>query len=181
MAHVIDKSRKIYVAHINIRQSIFFLMLKLIALDAIATFIAVLYFSSVSSNFIPEIVNNLILSYNLPFFLALVILKIALNIYIAMEWINEYYEIWPNMIVHKSGFIVKHEERHPLSHIRSLKVEQGALGKTFGYGSITIYDWYLEKETSLYLIHNPIKYYNIIEALIPKTEEEKQIFQEKEE
>lgn len=177
----VDKTRKIYVGHINIRQSIFFLVLKLIVLDAIGAFFTILYFSSVSSKFIPETINNLALSYNLPFFMILVILKIVLSIYVVMQWINEYYEIWPNLIVHKSGFITKHEEKHPLSHIRSLKVEQGLLGKTFGYGSITVYDWYLEKDTSLYLIHNPIKYYNILESLVPKTEEEKQVFQEAEE
>lgn len=181
MAHVIDKSRKIYVAHINIRQSIFFLMLKLIALDAIAAFFAVLYFSSVSSDFLPEVINNLILSYNLLFFLALVFLKTVLTVYVIMKWLNEYYEIWPNFIIHKRGFIFKNEERHPLSHIRSLKIEQGFLGRKFGFGTITVYDWYLERYTSLYLIHNPIKYYNIIGSLIPKTEEEKQVFQESEE
>jgi membrane protein YdbS with pleckstrin-like domain len=179
MAQSNNGNGKIYVTHINIRQSIFFLVLKLIFLDVIAAFFALVYFSSVSSNFIPEVLDRLILSYNLPFFLGLVLIKISLGVYVVLAWINEYYEVWPDAIIHRRGFIIKNEEKHPLSHIKSIKVEQGIFGKNFGYGTITIYDWYLEKETSLYLIHNPIKYYNIIESLAPKTEEEKEVFQEK--
>lgn len=178
MGQIIDKTKKIYVAHIDIRQSIFFLMLKLIILDVIAAFIAVFYYFLISNVFNLGIIFKEIPLYNLLLLLALVIIKIFLGIYVVMEWINEYYELWPNMILHKSGFFFKKEERHPLSHIKSIKVEQGFSGKAFGFGNITIFDWYLEKETSLYLIHNPIKYFNIIESLIPKTEEEKQLFQE---
>lgn len=174
-----NKDGKINVTHINIRQSIFFLMLKLIFLDVLAAFFAVIYFSSVSNKFVPEVIGKLILSYNIQFFSVLIFLKIALSVYIVMGWINEYYEIWPDSIIHRSGFIIKNEEKHPLSHIRSIKVEQGPFGKELGYGTITIYDWYLEKYTSLYLIHNPIKYYNILESLVPKAEEEKQVFREK--
>lgn len=182
MAHVIDKTRKIYVGHINIRQSIFFLTLKLIVLDMMAAFVGVLYFLLATNAITIDLLNNNAMPiYNLVFFLVLVVIKISLGVYVVMKWINEYYEIWPNMIIHRGGFVIKHEERHPLSHIRSIKIDQGYLGKIFGFGTITIYDWYLEKDTSLYLIHNPIKYFNIIESLIPKTEEEKQLFQEREE
>jgi len=176
MAQNGDKGGKIYVGHINIRQSIFFLMLKLIILDIIAAFFAILYFSSVSNRFIPELINNFILAYNLSFFSIWVITKIALTIYIVMEWINEYYEIWPTVIVHKSGFLLNKMEKHPLSQMRSVKLEQGFFGKLFGFGTIETYNWYLKKHTSLYLIHNPAKYYRIIENLMPKSEKEREIF-----
>lgn len=181
MVKISAKTDKINIGHINIRQSIFFLLLKLVLLDAISGFISLVYFILVSNKYTLEIFNSTLSLYNLSFFLIIIIFKIALGIYVVMKWVNEYYEIWPNLILHKSGFIFKNEEKHPLSHIRSIKVEQGFFGKIFGFGTITIYDWYLEKHTSLYLIHNPIKYYNIIESLIPRTEEEKQIFQETEE
>ncbi|MBF8249452.1 MAG: bPH 2 protein [Candidatus Levybacteria bacterium] len=176
MAQNGDKSGKIYVNHINIRQSIFFLMLKLIFLDMTATFVAVLYFSSVSNKFVPEVINSLVLSYNLPFFLILVFLKITLTIYIVMEWINEYYEIWPAFMMHRSGFISRKEEKHPFSQMRSVRIEQGFFGKMFGFGTINLYNWYLQKHTALYLIHNPLKYFHIIEGLIPKSENERDVF-----
>lgn len=181
MPKFIAKTIKISVGHVNIRQSIFFLLLKLIILDVVAVSFAILYFYSVSNRFTPEFFNSFMLSFNLPFFLILIVVKIFLSIYVVLKWTYEYYEIWPNYVLHKSGFVIKNEERHPLSHIRSIKLEQGYLGKIFGFGTVTFYDWYLERYTSMYLIHNPIKYYNIIESLIPKTEEEKQVFQETEE
>jgi membrane protein YdbS with pleckstrin-like domain len=181
MSQVDNKVNKIYVGHINIRQSIFFLLLKLISLDLMAVLLAVSYFIIVSNKFLSEAFSNMIPLYNLSFISILAVIKIFLAIYVVMGWINEYYEIWPNSIMHMSGFIIKREEKHPLSHIRSIKVERGYFGRIFGFGTITFYNWYLKKYTSLYLIHNPIKYFNIIESLIPKTEEEKQVFQENEE
>lgn len=170
------KAGRIYVDHINIRQSIFFLMLKLIFLDMMVSFLAILYFILVSNDLTLNIFGNALPPYNLSFFLILALVKISFTIYVIMKWINEYYEIWPNAVIHKSGFFFKIEEKHPLSHIRSIKVEQGFFGQNFGFGTITFYDWYLETHRSLYLIHNPIKYFRIIENLIPKTEEEKDIF-----
>jgi hypothetical protein len=171
-----DRRGKIYVTHINIRQSIFFLMLKLIFLDLIAAFFSILYFSSVSNKYIPETLNNIILSYNFSYFLILVFLQIVLTIYVVLLWINEYYEIWPNLIMHRSGLFLRKAERHPFAQMRSVKVEQGFFGKIFGFGTICLYNWYLKTNTSLYLIHNPIKYFHIIESLIPKSEKEKEIF-----
>lgn len=176
MAQVVDKSGKIYVTHINIRQSIFFLVLKLIVLDVIVALVAVLYFSSASSKFVPEVINRLVLSYNLPFFLILVFLKIALTIHIVMRWITEYYEIWPHALMYWSGIIWRNHEKHPFSQMRSVKIEQGFLGKIFGFGTIRLYNWYLKTSTSLYLIHNPVKYFNIIESLLPKSENDREIF-----
>jgi membrane protein YdbS with pleckstrin-like domain len=171
-----EKNGKIYVTHINIRQSIFFLMLKLILLDLIALFVTVTYFSSAANKFLPEVINKLILSYDLPFFLALVFLKFSLTIYVVMRWITEYYEIWPHALMYSSGIIWRNQEKHPFSQMRSVKIEQGFLGKIFGFGTIYLYNWYLEKNTALYLIHNPVKYYHIIEGLIPKSENDREIF-----
>jgi membrane protein YdbS with pleckstrin-like domain len=176
MAQVSDRAGKIYVSHINIRQSIFFLMFKLILLDVIALFVAVIYFSSTVNKFLPEIIHNAILSYNSQFFLILVVLKIALTIYVVMRWITEYYEIWPHALMHVSGIIWRDQEKHPFSQMRSVKIEQGFLGKIFGYGTIVLYNWYLEKNNTMYLIHNPMKYFRIIESLIPKSENDREIF-----
>jgi hypothetical protein len=179
MPQIEDKRGKIYVNHINIRQSIFFLMLKLIFLDLIAAFFSILYFFSVSSKYMPETLNNFILSYNFSFFLILVFLQIALTVYVVLFWINEYYEISPNFVIHRNGLFLRKAEKHPFAQMRSVRVEQDFFGKIFGYGTIYLYNWYLRTSTSLYLIHNPIKYYHIIENLIPKSEKEKEIFLDK--
>lgn len=171
-----DKNGKIWVTHINIRLSIFFLVLKLIILDIIALFISVLYFSSVENEFMPEVIIETMLSFNLSFFLVLVFLKVILTIYVVMRWITEYYEIWPHAVIHNNGFFFKRGEKHPFAQMRSIRVEQGFFGKIFGFGTIHLYNWYLKTNTALYLIHNPIKYFHIIESLIPKSEKERNIF-----
>lgn len=176
MVQVSDKNRKISVTHINIRQSIFIMVFKLILLDLIAALVAILYFTSVTNKILPEIINATILSYNLPFFLVLVILKVVLTIYVVMRWITEYYEIWPHALMYWSGIIWRNQEKHPFSQMRSVKVEQGFLGRIFGFGTIRLYNWYLEKNTDLFLIHNPIKYFHIIESLLPKSEKDREIF-----
>jgi membrane protein YdbS with pleckstrin-like domain len=178
MAQTDVKNKRIYVTHINIRQSIFFLLLKLIFLDVMSAILAILYFTLFSSEAVSKTLDGIMQLSNISFILALVLVKIVLAIYVVILWINEYYEIYPTCIYHKSGVVFKHEEKHPLAHIRSVKIEQSFLGKAFGFGTITIYDWYLRKETCLYLVHNPMKYFNIIDTLIPKSEEEKQIFQD---
>jgi len=176
MVQITDKGGKIYVTHINIRQSIFFLVFKLILLDIISAFATILYFSSVTNKIIPEIINSTLLSYNLPFFLILVSFKIALTIYIVMRWITEYYEVWPHALMHWSGIIWRSQEKHPFSQMRSVRIEQGFFGKIFGFGTIYLYNWYLRKTTDLFLIHNPMKYFHIIESLIPKSERDREVF-----
>src|SRR3989344_469203 len=178
MAETNNAGGTLRITHLNIRQSIFFLVLKIILLDIFGALASVLYFSSVSGEFLPQIFDNFLLSYNLFFFSILVILKIVLTTFVILQWINEYYEIWPNAIIYKTGFINTKEEKHPTEHIRAIKMEQGFFGKIFGFGTISLYDWFTQKHFLLYLIHNPNKYFSVVEGLIPKAEEEKETFRE---
>ena len=166
---------KISVTHINIRQSIFFLLLKLLVLDMFAVFIILLFFSSLSAPFISDWVKLQIISHNLLFFLLLGFLKIFITLFVVLQWLNAYYEIWPNSIAHKRGIIWKKEEKFPFGHIRSIKVEQGAFGRLFTYGTLSLYDYSLRRYATLYSIHNPMKYFHILDGLVPKAEKEKEI------
>lgn len=176
MVQVNNKTGKMHVTHINVRQSIFLLMLKLVFLDIMIAVLAIFYFSLASAEFASEILSGRIQLYNILFILGLTLLRIIFVIIITLRWINERYEIWPDAVIHKCGLIFRKQEKHPFSQMRSVKVEQGFFGKFFGFGTISFYNWYLETDTSLYLIHNPIRYFHIIESLIPKTERERDIF-----
>ena len=169
---------KILVTHINIRQSIFFLLLKLVLLDLIAICLILLFFSSLSAPFIPDSMKLQIISYNLIFFLLLGFIKIFIALFVVLQWLNVYYEIWPNSIVHKRGIIWKKEEKHTFGHIRLIKIEQGVLGRLLSYGTLSLYDYSLRRYASLYLIHNPIKYFRILDDLLPKAQKEKEILRE---
>lgn len=169
---------KISVTHINIRQSIFFLLLKLVILDLIAVFLILLFFSSISAAFISDTIKLQIISHNIFFFLILGLLKIFITLFVVLQWLTTYYEIWPNSIVHKKGIIWKKEEKHTFGHIRLIKIEQGVLGRLLAYGTLSLYDYSLRRYASLYLIHNPIKYFHILDDLLPRAQKEKEILRE---
>lgn len=169
---------KILVTHINIRQSIFFLILRLIVLDIIAVFFILVFFSSLSVPFVSDALKLKVIGYNMPFFLVLGLIKFFVTLFVVLQWLSTYYEIWPNSIIHKKGIVWKKEEKFPFGHIRLIKIEQGILGKLLTYGTLSLYDYSLRRYASLYLIHNPIKYFHILDGLVPKAEKEKEILRE---
>lgn len=167
----IDKNReKILVSHINIRQSISVLVIKLIAIDAIAASgVAALYIADLSLTFDFS---------SLPIFIFLVSLKIAVTTFVVLEWLNEYYEITPQAVIYKRGVIFKTIKRFALEKVRKIVVKQGVLGRMLNYGTLTLLDIRFIKYLDLYLIHNPMRYCRILEELIPNLEEEKEILRE---
>ncbi len=173
------EGNKIVVTHITIRQSIFFLLLKLIIVELIAaaaliTF-HVLFFS-------PDVQAQLptgVTLFNIPVFLSLVVLKTAITFYILFQWLDEYYEITTKEIIHKKGFFTKHDEHNSLNHVVSLRVNQGWFGRIFNFGTITLFNWAKNREFSLYLIHNPIKYLHILETLLPEPDEDRKMVRER--
>ena len=173
-----ENVKKISVTHLNIRQSIFFLLLKLVLLDVFAAFLSVIFFTFLSNSYIPLAVKTFVLSSGAFYFLLLIILKIALTLYVVLAWLNEYYEIRLDSIVHRSGIIWKKEYKYPLRQIRLIKTDQGLFGKFFNYGTINPYDWDLSKYAPMYLIHNPLKYQKVLENLIPRAGQEKETIRE---
>lgn len=175
------KPDRIFVNQINVRQSIFFLLLKLILMEIAAAASVIILFSYFVSTVATEVSNNNpgnISLFNIPIFLILVVIKIALVIYVIVEWFNEYYVITTTEVIHKKGLFMKREQRHTLEHLGSLNIEQGALGRIFNYGTLRLYNWVLEKNYDLYLVHDPRRYHLILKGLLPKTDAEKKVFRE---
>ncbi len=170
-----EKGRKIVVTHITIRQSIFFLVLKLFVLEFFAAACLVTYYIFVISSGLIQRIPTEIAVFNLPIFLLAVLIKSIVMIYVIVLWLEEYYEITTNEVYHRKGFIIKREERFTLEHIGSLKMEQGIFGRIFNYGTLKLYDWANEQDIYLYLIHNPLKYYKILKELLPNADVEEKM------
>lgn len=168
---------KIVVTHITIRQSIFFLLMKLILLELFAALVFIisqsLYFSP---SFTPLI--STLQPFSTLFFFVLVCIKTLVMMSIIFSWLEEYYEITPTEIIHKKGIIFKKEQRYRLKHVGSFTLEQGFWGRIFNFGTIRLYDWLISKDAHLYLIHNPRKYHHILEDLLPEGDVEKEVFRE---
>ncbi len=171
--------RKISVTHINVRQSIFFLLLKLLVIDLISAFVAWLFFSSFGIAGLSDEMKLQFISGSKIYFVILIFVQIYLTLFVVVQWVNEYYEISKDMVTHRRGFIWKKEDQYPLRHIRLVRIEQGIIGRIFGYGTIELLDWDLAKYTTLYLVHNPMKYFYILEGLLPRATSEKHVLTEK--
>lgn len=171
------KASSITVTHITVRQSIFFLVLKLLFLEAVAAG-AIIAFHLVLSNYATMYSLN-IAFFNIPIFVLLVLFKTVFMIYVIVAWLEEYYEITPMEVIHRKGFLFRREESYTLDHIGSITVEQGLFGRIFNFGSIKLFDWALEKNMYVYLIHSPLKYHHILETLIPEADREERVFREK--
>lgn len=169
------KKRQIIVPHVTIRQSISILLLKLIVLETIAAIIFVIFhpilFSSQFTNIFPYI--DL---YNTSAFFLAVLVKMAITIYAVLAWLNEYFEITPSLVRHKKGIFFVKVEQLALDDIQSITLQQGLIGKLLNFGTLSLFDWKWRRKEYLYDIHNPTKYLDIIEELLPGIDEEKDIF-----
>lgn len=173
----LDGNQQMVVTHLTIRQSIFFLVLKLTLIEILAAICLIFFLTNIFS-------NPLVTTYNLdgfliPAFIIVVFIKSGFTFFTIIQWLEEYYEITPNWVKHKNGFLFKSEEKYRLDHIGSIDLEQGILGRIFNYGTIRLYDWALDRNFYLYLIHNPLKYHKIMETMLPESDTEKKVFRQK--
>lgn len=161
----------ISITHINIRQSISFLIIKLIIIEAIAVITTLFFYLSLPQ--IASILDAFQISRGLLvlIFIFLAAIKMYLSFLVIFMWLNEYYEVSPLKIIYRSGFIFRHEEQFTLSHVSSITLRQTLIGKFLNYGTIELYDRFDKKRKYLYLIHNPIRYFQIVESLLPSRDE----------
>ncbi len=152
----------IRISHVNIRTSIAFLLIKLLLLEAIAASAVILFFSVALSDFLTTM--GITLPYlSIPVYVFFVLVKMLMTLYLVLQWLNEYYEVSTETVVHRKGVIFRYEFTFPLKHIRILRTEQTLWGKFFNYGNISLEDEYGAEKIFLYQIHNPVRYANILE------------------
>lgn len=173
-----DDEHKIVVSHVTIRQSIFFLVIRIMAIELIAATALITFHIFFFNPQLQQGILGSLAQFNIPVFIFLVIAKSALLIFIIMQWVDEYYEITTKDVVYRRGFFIKKEDRHKLEHIGYINLEQGALGRMFNYGTVKLFNWTTEKEILLYLIHNPRKYQHILEELLPEADKSKKVFRD---
>lgn len=162
--------KEMTLTYINIRQSISILLGKLIFIDIIAAVIVIaVYFGVVTG-------GNL-LNYNsantfifLFFFLAVGAVKLTVDALAILLWLNEYYEITPEYILHKKGIFFRKKEQFRIDHVRKMDVQDSFFGEMLNFGTITLYDIRFEKYLDMYLIHNPRRYAKILKQLRPNIE-----------
>ena len=170
--------KKIVVTHINVRVSIVFLLLKLIALDILATVGVLFFFGVLSIEQLPHETWWFIFSNNVGFFITLATVKILLTLFVVLQWLNEYYEITPTSILYRRGILWRRDDTYNLAKVNALGIQQGIFGKIFNYGTIFFYDVGVFKYYNLNYIHNPLRYLNILHSILPDVDIEKEVVRE---
>ena len=173
-----ETGKNIVITHVTIRQSISFLVLRLLSIEIMAAIAIIVFHTLILRSDIRQLVGDDILIFNIPLFILLVVIKTVITIFVIIQWLNEYYEITTKDIVHRRGLILKKEERHLLQHIGSVSIEQGVFGRRFNFGTLKLFNWTKEKYVYLYLIHNPMKYLHIMEELLPDADKSKRTVRE---
>lgn len=168
-------SHQIVVTHLTIRQSIFFLHLRLVTIEILAALGLVIFLTIFFSPQVSQRLGENILVLNIPIFITMLTIKSFFTVYVIVSWLNQYYEIKPNEIVLKKGLIFKKEKRFLLIHLGSVEMEQGVFGRIFNFGTLKLFNWTSEKYEYLYLIHNPFKYQKILEELLPDADKSESV------
>jgi hypothetical protein len=164
------ENHKLTLTHLNIRQSIAIMLIKIVLADIILALIMIgFYFLLIQSgNYTNNAISNpavFLISFTL-----IGVFKIGLSIYIVLEWLNEYYEITPEAVIHKRGVIIRRSEKYNLDKVRAMEVEDSFFGELMNFATITLYDIRLNKYLDMYLIHNPKRYAQILHTLRPHLE-----------
>ncbi|MBI1863068.1 PH domain-containing protein [Candidatus Microgenomates bacterium] len=164
--------------HINIRQSIFLLLLKLVTLEVITATIIIVFHVVMFAIKDYQGTGSPLVTFNVYIFVILSILKTLLTGYIILEWYDEYYELSGTDVGHKKGFFIKRHEQVKLEHLTSVKMEQGFFGRIFNFGTIRVHDWFQNKDYFLYQIHNPVKYERVLLHLMPTADHSRKIIRD---
>lgn len=165
-----NEDHKITLTYLNIRQSIAVLLAKLILADVLLaiTVIGLYFFLVQGDTFLHTSFSQSIVF--LYLFLILGVTKILLSTFIVLLWLNEYYEITSESVIHKQGIIFRKTEQYALDKIRVMEIKDSFIGELFNFATITLYDIRLQKYLDMYLIHNPQRYTHILQALRPHIE-----------
>lgn len=171
------QQNKIWVSHINVRQSIWLLLFRIIIFEIIIDILFLLSYPFICLNLHFSPIVDI---FSAPFGLFILFTgsKFFLVVFISLQWINEYFEITSDRIIHWRGIVFRQERTYDFNNITDIGIEQSFLGKLFKFGSIRLYDWYLRKYDYMYFIHNPLRFYHILKQLIPESDEEKKTLRE---
>jgi uncharacterized membrane protein YdbT with pleckstrin-like domain len=158
-------------APIVIRKSIVLFILRIMLLELIFELIYLTW--RTLTHFMPLPVETVLTLNAISIIVFIVLVTIIQNIfliYIALIWVNDYYEIRQREIAHISGIFSKTEKAYPFHDIQSITVHQSFLGRIFNYGSIHLYIPILGHDLNFTEVPSPAKIVEKIKSANPKIE-----------
>ena len=94
----------------------------------------------------------------------------GLVLYLIARWWFDLYIVEPQHIIVRRGIISTTEDRSNMMATEELEVKQGALGKIFNYGTISLYNPEQEHAFNLFNISDPYDVAMFIKNTVPSLE-----------
>lgn len=165
-----EKNKSLGITHVNIRQSISIVIVKMFFVELIFDIFAI-FSHFIFINLLNPEIAQIFIDYQPHLLVLLLIFKALFTFYVLLAWLNEYYEISTERIAHIRGVFFTKEKRYDLGNIRQIIIRQSLIGRLLNYGTIEFYDYAVKKYYQLYLIHNPMKYFNLLRKIVPDHDE----------
>lgn len=162
---------------ITVRKSTALFVLRVILLELLFEFIYLSWRGIV--HFLPFSFETIITINAISIIIFLLLVTVLQNIilvYIALTWVNDYYEVGNDEIIHVNGIISKTEKAYPYRDIQSITMHQGFLGRLLNYGSVILYIPTLGHDLNFNEISNPVKFIELIKNANPKNDSGRFIF-----
>lgn len=177
VAKLTNGEQEIKITSIFIQKSISLLLIKILTLHLlVVSAILLMYFPLFYIGIVPFAATDL-LSMIFTIFLLLMVIHMSLTIYLIVQWTHESYEIRPTEIIHRQGVVFKKIEHFTFMHLMSVEMKQGISGQLLNFGTIHMYDRYINSDVFMFQIHNPKRYYTILSKLIPFVDEKEEHMQ----
>lgn len=145
---------KISIQNLRVRRSPILLIARLVLLNIIFL-ILLLAIRSALTILLPNLQVGDVYGAYLIVYGVLGLGVLGLTIYVVLAWKNSYYEIKPHSIVVHKGIFAKKEINFACNRIESITVKTTMIGNLFDFGTISLYDPFLEKHIYLANIGQP--------------------------
>lgn len=165
------------VSPIVIRKSAMLFVLRIILLELLFEIIYLSWRSLI--HFLPFSLETVVTLNFISIIVFLILVTVIQNIFlifIALGWVNDYYEIRADEVVHITGTLSKTEKAYPYRDIQSITIHQDFFGRLFNYGSVHLFIPALGYDLNFNEISNPAKFVELIKNANPKLESERYLF-----
>lgn len=156
---------------IILRQSIYYLILKLITVEILFDSIYLLVRVPPVYLHFPLQLDRILLPIYFFSFVALTSIKLILIVTLALRWISMNYKIGSGEIRFKSGIFSRKEKVFLCTHAQEVSCSQGFFERICNFGTIEVHNPTIKERILLHNVQNPTKYAEIIKNNISKANE----------
>ncbi len=162
---------------ITIRRSVALFVARVILLELIFEVIYLTWRTII--HYLPIPLETVVTLNGVSLIIFLVLVTLIQNIVlivIALNWVNDYYEIREDEVAHIKGIFSKTSKSYPYHDIQSITIHQGFIGRLLNYGEINLYIPTLGHDLHFNEVSSPERFVELVKSINPSIEKGKYIF-----